>query len=60
MVTPFEKRAARVERAAIWLATTPRDFTTPAVVLLRDRFDLTALEACEAIAEARLISARSL
>lgn len=60
MTTPHDERAARIERAAKWLATTPRDFATPVVIVLRERFELTALEACEAIAEARLISMRSL
>ncbi len=49
-----------VSEAARWYATHKRDPDKPAVLLLRERFGLTPLQACEAIAEAHLIRARAL
>lgn len=59
-LTPLEhEHSDIVHEAARWYATTPRDFSTPGVVLLRDRFGLTALQACEALKMAQLIKARA-
>jgi hypothetical protein len=59
-LTPEEhEHSDIVEQAARWYAVTPRDIDQPAVPLLRERFGLTALQACEAIKEAQLIRARS-
>ncbi len=49
-----------VEAAARWLATTPRrERPGPVIVELRQRFDLTAREACEAAKLAALIQGRT-
>lgn len=51
----------RIEEAAQWLATTPRaERTRPVVIELRERFGLSAAEACRVLAEANLIRARAL
>ena len=51
---------AAIDEAAQWLTTTPcRLRDRPAVPLLRERFGLTAPEACQAIATANLFKARS-
>lgn len=42
-----------VREAARWYAETGRPVDLPAVILLRRRFGLTALQACEAIAMAQ-------
>lgn len=42
-----------VREAARWYAETGRPVEIPAVILLRHRFSLTALQACEAIALAQ-------
>ncbi|MEI9401148.1 hypothetical protein [Mesorhizobium argentiipisi] len=53
------EHTAAIDEAATWLATTPRrQRDRPAVVLLRERFGLTPVEACTAIAQANLILAR--
>lgn len=50
----------RVIEAATWLATTPDSMKPhPIIPHLRRRFALTALEASQAIVEARLIKARA-
>lgn len=52
--------SAAIDEAAAWLASTPRRHRDkPAVPLLRERFGLTASEACQAIAAANLIRARA-
>lgn len=51
--------AEGIERAAQWLATTPRSQRGHAVPELQKRFGLTASEAIGAIREAELIKARS-
>ena len=52
--------SAAIDEAARWLATTPRrQRQRAAVPLLRERYGLSAPEACQAIAEANLIKARS-
>jgi hypothetical protein len=49
-----------IDEAARWLATTPiPQRERPAVPLLRERFGLSAKEACSAIAAANLIKARA-
>lgn len=49
-----------IGEAARWLATMPvRQRERPAVPLLRERFGLSAKEACLAIAAANLIKARA-
>lgn len=51
----------RVIEAALWLATTPdSEKPHPLIPELRQRFGLTAMEACAAIAETNLIRARAL
>ncbi|SDP46035.1 hypothetical protein SAMN05428967_2220 [Phyllobacterium sp. YR620] len=60
LTPPEHEHSDIVDEAARWYATTPRDFNTPGVVLLRERFGLTALQACEALKMANLIKARSL
>lgn len=42
-----------VREAAQWYANTGRSVEIPAVIVLRSRFGLTALQACEAIALAQ-------
>jgi hypothetical protein len=54
------EQSAAVILAAQWYATQRPDPNNPTVPLLRERFGLTPLEACLAIAEARLIRMRSL
>ncbi|TIW20349.1 MAG: hypothetical protein E5V65_08485 [Mesorhizobium sp.] len=50
----------KIEEAAAWLAITPRrQREKPAVPLLRERFGLTPVEACQAISAANLIIARA-
>ncbi|MBL0935528.1 MAG: hypothetical protein IBJ07_12360 [Rhizobiaceae bacterium] len=50
-----------VQKAAKWLATTPDDEKPhPIIPHLRKSFDLTPLQAVEAIREAELIKARSI
>ncbi|MEP7452801.1 hypothetical protein [Phyllobacterium sp. SB3] len=50
----------KVREAAAWYAINPIDNRQPAIPLLRERFGLTALEACDAVKEAHIIRARSL
>jgi hypothetical protein len=60
MSAPEHEPCAAIEEAARWLATTPRhQRPRPIVPSLRQRFGLSAAEACEAIREARLIAARA-
>lgn len=54
------ERNDAVTQAARWYATQKHDSSRPAVPILRERFGLTPLEACEALAEARLVHVRSL
>lgn len=54
------EHTAAVDLAAEWLATTRRDeIPGPLVPVLRQRFGLSAQEACQAIAEANLRRARA-
>lgn len=57
---PEHSHSEVVEIAALWYSTQPRDPNTSGVVILRERFNITPLEACEALKMARLINARSL
>ena len=51
----------RVIQAALWLATTPdNEKPHPLIPELRQRFALTAVEACAAITETNLIKAKAL
>ena len=51
---------AAIDEAAAWFAMTPRyQRDRPIVPLLRERFGLTAAEACAACCEANLIRARA-
>lgn len=59
MTSETEDRAALIAQAAKWHALNPRHITQPAVPVLRERFGLSALEACEALSQARLIWARA-
>ena len=49
------EHTAQIEEAGRWLASLTQDERSqrPAVPLLRERFDLTPVQACEAIALAR-------
>lgn len=49
----------RFVEAVEWLLATPRDHSIPTVVQLRERFELTPLEACLALKEERLRLVRS-
>ncbi|PSH68548.1 hypothetical protein CU102_12350 [Phyllobacterium brassicacearum] len=60
LTPPEHEHSDIVEEAARFYATTPRDYNQPGVVVLRERFGLTALQACEALRMAQLIKARSL
>lgn len=60
LTPPEHQHSDIVEQAARWYAVTPRHRSQPAVPLLRERFGLTPLQACEAIKMAQLIRARSL
>jgi hypothetical protein len=52
--------SAAIDEAATWLAHTPRrQRDRPAVPLLRERFGLSAPEACQAISAAARILARA-
>lgn len=54
------QHTAAVDLAAEWLSMTRRDqISGPIVPLLRQRFGLTAQEACAAIAQANLRRARA-
>lgn len=59
LTPPEHEHSAAVEQATRWYATNPRDFNTPGVVILRELFGLTALQACEAFRMAQLIKVRS-
>jgi hypothetical protein len=60
-LTPGEhEHSALVDEAARWFATSPRDRTRAPIPVLRERFGLSAKEACLALAEANLIKARAL
>jgi hypothetical protein len=53
LTPPEHENSDIVEEAARWYSETGRPAELPAVVLLRRRFGLTALQACEAIALAQ-------
>ncbi|PSJ57385.1 hypothetical protein C7I85_22640 [Mesorhizobium soli] len=54
------QHTAAVDLAAEWLSTTRRDqISGPLVPALRQRFGLSAQEACQAIAQANLRRARA-
>jgi hypothetical protein len=54
-----ESRPA-ISQAAMWLALTPiTQRPAPLIPVLRHRFGLSAQEACEAVAEMKLIHARA-
>ncbi|RWI25848.1 MAG: hypothetical protein EOQ94_09680 [Mesorhizobium sp.] len=55
----MERRADTVSAAALWLATGNRDKNRAAAPQLCEPFGLTTRQACEAIAEANLIRART-
>lgn len=50
----------RITEAARWIVHGDRDKDKPLVQALKERFGLSAREACEAIAEANLIRARAI
>lgn len=58
LTPPEHETSAAVDEAARWLATTPNP-PRIAVPELRERFGLSAQEACWAIREAQLIRARA-
>lgn len=49
LTPPEHQHSAVVEQAAMWLADQHEE-PKPIIVALRERFDLTALQACEAAA----------
>lgn len=54
------ERTAAIDEAARWLASSsPAERNRPVVVLLRERFGLSAQEACQAIRDCNLIRARA-
>ncbi len=56
---PEHETSAAVDEAARWLATTPNP-PQPLIPELRQRFGLSASEACAACKEAGLIRARAM
>ncbi|MHC1547780.1 hypothetical protein [Phyllobacterium sp. K27] len=60
LTPPEHSHSEAVEVAARWYATQPRDPNRSGVIILREHFNLTPLEACEALALARLINVRAL
>lgn len=60
LTPPEHEHSEAVVMAARWYATQPRDPNRSGVVILREHFNLTPLEACEALKLARLINARSI
>jgi hypothetical protein len=60
-LTPGEhETSAAVDEAARWVATSRRDRSRAPIPVLRERFGLSAKEACLALAEANLIKACAL
>lgn len=60
MTSIDHQKPAAIHEAARWLAFTPEsERPAPLIPALRNRFRLSALEACEAIAEMKLIHARA-
>lgn len=60
-VTPPEhQHSAAIDEAAAWLSLYPRErIGRPIIPALRERFGLSATEACEAVREANLRRARA-
>jgi hypothetical protein len=57
---PEHEHSAAIDQAAQWLATTPpRQRPAPLVPALKEMFNLSAVEACEAIRQSHLIKARA-
>jgi hypothetical protein len=59
LTPPEHEHSAKIDEAARWYATTKHDTSPAPIPLLRERFGLTAQEACYALREASLIRARS-
>ncbi|WP_136619037.1 MULTISPECIES: hypothetical protein [Mesorhizobium] len=57
---PEHWHSAAIDQAAEWLATTPpRQRPAPLVPAMREMFNLSPVEVCEAIRESHLIRARA-
>lgn len=56
---PEHETSAGVDLAARWFATSPQDRSRAPIPVLRERFGLTAQQACMALREANLIKARA-
>jgi hypothetical protein len=59
LTPPEHEHSAAIDEAARWYATTTEGKSRSPIPVLRDRFGLTALEACYALREASLIKAGS-
>jgi hypothetical protein len=60
LTPPEHEHSAKIDEAARWYATARQDGTKAPIPILRERFGLTAQEACYALREAALIKARSI
>jgi hypothetical protein len=56
LTPPEHEHSAAVDEAARWYATMSQDKPKAPIPVLRDRFGLTAQEACYALREAALIN----
>ncbi|TPI54750.1 hypothetical protein FJ417_24685 [Mesorhizobium sp. B3-1-7] len=60
LTPPEHEHSAAIDLAVEWLSQNPRDrIGQPIVPLLRERFGLSAVEACEVCREANLRMARA-
>lgn len=60
MTPPEHEHSAIIDKAAAWLCITPKhERPRPAIIELRDRFGLSALDAVAAIAEANRVRGAS-
>ncbi|MER8431392.1 hypothetical protein NKH15_13755 [Mesorhizobium caraganae] len=60
LTPPEHSHSAAIDQAAQWLATTPpRQRPAPLVPAMREMFNLTPVETCEAIRQSHLIKARA-
>lgn len=60
LTPPAHEHSAAIDKAARWLASTPRhDRPGPVLFEFRQRIDLTAREACKAVKLAAIIQGRT-
>ena len=56
LTPPEHEHSALIDEAAAWLATrSPQERQRPAVVELRERYGLSAVEACQAMRQSNLL-----